>query len=629
MSFITELKRRNVFKVGVAYAIVAWLIMQVAGTFFPALHLPDWTVTFVAVLLLIGFPLALFLAWAYELTPEGIKATTSEGPAQFHARTTGQRLNYFIIGILVLVVVFLVVDNYVLNEDRSQKSEVRMNKAIASANDKGQMTKDQIKPSIAVLPFADMSPGKDQEYFADGIAEELLNSLARISDLEVRGRTSSFYFKNRNEDLHTISKMLNVGYILEGSVRKAGDQVRITAQLINTRTDDHILSKTYDRKLDDIFAIQEDIAQSIAEVLQIALGVGELGRRPGMTRDVAAYNEFLLASAATQNTGNTGEVIFGVIDHLERAVEIDPSFVLAWVGLQNTYQVAATYYPDKAAEYLQKSRDALDRARAIAPDSPFVLFNVAVQNAQNRNWIEADRILEKIPASLLQEIGVVSRINFYAAFLQTLGRPREALAYLEHLRRIDPLAPSVSLSIVEAYSATGDIPAALAEVDRNTTAGPFQGVLRATGIFNALALRDRAEINKRFDQYVATNDAGVPFYTAMVPLLDDPEAAREELRRMAEEARKAPAPLRVFGVAHMAAYFGDPDLALESLRYAAENTPISIGVFSMWRPLFRDVRRLPGFKDLVRDLGLVDYWRTAGKWGDFCHPTGDDDFECE
>ena len=304
MSFFAELRRRNVFKVGVAYAIVAWLIVQVVSAIHNPLHLPDWFDTVVILLLIIGFILAIIFAWAFELTPEGIKATTTTGPDQYHTQTTGQRLNYFIIGVLVLVVAFLLGKDFVLKEspevadEASAPSAVRERAAPEKTNE--DITEPSAPPnSIAVLPFTNMSSDPEQEYFADGIAEELLNSLARIKGLEVRGRTSSFYFKGKKEDLHSISEMLNVEYIIEGSVRKAGEQVRITVQLINTRTDNHIWSETYERTMDDIFAIQDQIASAVVQALEISLGVAELSHLPGMTRNVRAYDAYLKAVTTT------------------------------------------------------------------------------------------------------------------------------------------------------------------------------------------------------------------------------------------------------------------------------------------------------------------------------------------
>ena len=339
MSLFIELKRRNVFKVGVAYAIVAWLLVQITSIVAPALHLPAWTLTLIILLVLLGFPVALFLAWAYELTPEGIKPTPSIAPAENITRESGKKLNYTIIGLMALVIVFLVVDNYVLtgkgSEERGVKSEAQSAQVQSGLVTTPTIVAEQNpaapQNSIAVLPFQDFSPKHDQEYFADGVTEEILNSLARVNGLEVTARTSSFYFKGRNEDLRTIGETLGVANILEGSVRKEGDNVRITAQLNNARTGYHLWSKTYDRKLDDIFNVQEDIAEKVAQALEITLGVGELSRYPGMTRNVDAYDVYLQANAAIGNQ-RTAQGIPRAIELYQRAVALDTSFAQAWLG---------------------------------------------------------------------------------------------------------------------------------------------------------------------------------------------------------------------------------------------------------------------------------------------------------
>lgn len=333
---IAELKRRHVFRVGIVYAVVAWLLVQIVVSVESPLHLPDWADTLVIVLLSIGFAVALVLAWAFDKTPDGIRRT---GPTP-QKNTTG------------------------------------------AGSDGGV-------PSIAVLPFADMSPDHDQEYFADGISEELLNTLARIRDLRVSGRTSSFYFKGRNEDLRSIGAALGVHFILEGSVRKAGDRVRITAQLIDATTDAHLWSETYDRTLEGLFEIQEGIAKSVASALQITLGVGGLGGIPGMTRNAAAYDEYLLAGVAhgvEMILPTSVPEIRRSIQHLERAVTLDPAFSLAWSGLDFLYDNSSIMDPSGQGESAAKARKADDRALALTPDSPFMLVNLARRKADDVDW---------------------------------------------------------------------------------------------------------------------------------------------------------------------------------------------------------------------------------------------------
>jgi TolB-like protein/DNA-binding winged helix-turn-helix (wHTH) protein len=219
--------------------------------------------------------------------------------------------------------------------------------------------------SVAVLPFDNLSSDPEQAYFADGVTTELLNTLSRVRDLRVTGRTSSFHFKDRNENLRTIGDTLGVGHVLQGSVRKAGNQVRIAAQLSNARTGDQLWSETYERSLDDIFLIQDEIAKSVANALQVKLGVGDVGRMPGMTHNVAAYDEYLRGMAL--NLDWRAESFPLGIAHLQRAVALDPSFSLAWAGLHTVYVNGASFVPERAVEWRQKrSRSARPRARTDA-----------------------------------------------------------------------------------------------------------------------------------------------------------------------------------------------------------------------------------------------------------------------
>ena len=282
MSFINELKRRNVFRVGVAYVIVAWLLLQVADVVLNNIEAPDWVFQAVLLLVAFGFPFALIFAWAFELTPQGLKKEKDIVPSDSVAHLTGRKLDFAIIGLLAIAVVFLVVDNYVLREDPAP------------------LVSDQIEPaiqaeekSIAVLPFVNMSDDPGNEYFADGLSEELLNLLAKIPSLKVIGRTSSFAFKGKNEDLRLIGEALGVTTVLEGSVRKSGERVRVTAQLINVSDGSHIWSDTYDRTLDDIFAIQDDVAAAIIDALQIHVGTNPTRGRP--TDNTEAYALFFQA----------------------------------------------------------------------------------------------------------------------------------------------------------------------------------------------------------------------------------------------------------------------------------------------------------------------------------------------
>jgi TolB-like protein len=304
MSFIKELKRRNVIRVAIAYAVAAWLLIEITATTFPILKLPDWSVTLVTVFVLIGFPLALIFAWAYELTPEGLKKEKDVDRSESITHITGRKLDFAIIAVLAIALVFF-----------------------ASTHQWGSETgnAETADKSIAVLAFADLSREGDQEYFSDGISEELLNVLAKIPGLRVAARTSSFQFKGENRDIIDIGKQLNVAMVLEGSVRKADLQIRITAQLVDARSGFHLWSETYDRELANIFAVQDEISAAIVEALKEHLGL-QVEAAPRMI--AAANNDAHEAYLRGRHlvVQRTKATIEGAVREFERNWRLRPSF---------------------------------------------------------------------------------------------------------------------------------------------------------------------------------------------------------------------------------------------------------------------------------------------------------------
>jgi TolB-like protein len=258
MSLMTELKRRNVFRVGAAYAIVGWLLIEVASVLLPTFEAPAWVMKAFTFLLILGFPVALIFAWAFELTPEGLKLDTAEDSREPVTRKARSKLDFAIVGLLVLAVVYFAVDKFVL-EAEPDPVEVIAEEIPAADPDEQIPAAEPIEreKSIAVLPFVNMSGDPEQEFFSDGISEELLNVLAKVKDLRVTSRTSAFAFKGTNTSIPEIAKQLGVEHVLEGSVRMAGGRVRITAQLIEVENDSHLWSESYDRDLADIFAVQD------------------------------------------------------------------------------------------------------------------------------------------------------------------------------------------------------------------------------------------------------------------------------------------------------------------------------------------------------------------------------------
>ena len=304
-NFFSELKRRNVVKVGVAYAVVGWILVEVSSVVLPGFGAPDWVFKVTMYLVFLGFPLAVIFAWAFEMTPEGLKLEKDIDRDQSITKRTGRKLDFAIIGLLVVALGVSLKLHFT-------------GEAMTDAVSPDSASSDK---SIAVLPFVNMSDDPANEYFSDGIAEELLNVLVRVKGLEVASRTSSFRFKESELSIPEIADELNVDHVLEGSVRKAGNQVRITAQLIDVKTDRHLWSDSYDRELKDVFAIQEEISNSIVAALKVALGAedqGAIAEAAKPTDNLEAYQLYLQGRYNWQRRG-TGPLRKS-IEQLERAV---------------------------------------------------------------------------------------------------------------------------------------------------------------------------------------------------------------------------------------------------------------------------------------------------------------------
>ncbi len=421
-----ELKRRNVFRVAGAYAVIAWLLAQMAGVLEQSLNLPTWFDTMIVSCLLLGFPVSLIFAWAFEMTPEGVKRT--QGASTDHTNGKSSRsLDYGIIGGLI-VVATLIVGDRIFPEKPTANTVVSAESA--------DVTEALQSKSIAVLPFEDFSPAKDQAYFADGIAEELLNVLARVNGLRVASRTSAFSFKQREASVGEIAKALNVRHILEGSVRKAGKTLRITAQLIDTSSDEHLWSETYDRPLtaENIFEIQDEISQAI--VLELH---GRLDLLPSdttrPTQSAEAYEAYLRGKAAY--SARTPAGIENSITEYIRATTLDANFAVAHSKLAFAYMLANSYdvLPEKVAT--ERGRIHIDRALELSPGHWEVLSDHA--------WFQADitDISETAKLKAFDSAITANPNNSEAhrgkgVYLENLGRFQEARKSLNKARVLDP-----------------------------------------------------------------------------------------------------------------------------------------------------------------------------------------------
>ncbi len=448
-----ELRRRRVIRVAIVYAVVGWIIIEVASTVLPPLNLPDWSVKLVIVLVALGFPIAVIMGWMFDIGPEGVQRT-----APLDAQ----------------------------NKDGVQ----RKTKAAASRS-----VDDEGRRTIAVLPFVNMSGDADNEYFSDGIAEEILNLLSKLPQLKVSSRTSSFFFKGKEIDIPMVAEKLDVGTVLEGSVRRAGGRVRITAQLIDTQSDSHLWSETYDREMKDVFAIQDDIARSIVEALQVTLSPKE--RRAIQyvaTSNAQAYDFYLRGRKYFY--GNSRRNFNHAIGMYERAIELDPKYALAWAGLADTYSFMYRYV-DASAEMVAKAREASERAVQLDPDSAEAHASQGLAQSVDIKSTEAEQHFE---TAISLNPNLYEAYLFYARYCLSRGNFDKAAKLFVRASEVNPADYEPLLYLSMAYSAmerkndeAGARQRALQLIQQHLQMNPDDARARYLGAVTFAALGEKAK----------------------------------------------------------------------------------------------------------------------------------------
>jgi len=474
MSFFNELKRRNVFRVGIAYAVVAWLVMQIADVVINNIEAPDWVFQVIMLVLGIGFPVVIIFAWAFEMTPEGIRKEKDVDRSQSVTHQTGRKLDRMIIGIMAVVIAFLVVDRFVLNDDSRLKNQAADTQLVAV--DDEQKSAADTGPSVAVLPFVNMSDDASNEYFSDGLTETMLHMLAQLPDLHVAARTSSFAFKGKNSSIQEMATALGVAHILEGSVQKAGDRVRITAQLIRADDGFHVWSQNYDRTLEDIFAIQDEIATDVAGALDSSLlGGGAQTMHSVETSNLTAFESYLkgLEQQAIYSYGSMAVAE----SHFKQALARDPAFTDARMALARNYLLkngTGLITDDEAREQIEP---LIRQAREQDPDShlarAFELMIMLGVNTFNLEASERKLILEEL-RGLLALVPTETYIRMRVAGLLS-GLMNEKQAGIEVLQAgllIDPLAADLHGQMGEIYMADHRIDAAREEIEKAQQLAP-------------------------------------------------------------------------------------------------------------------------------------------------------------
>ncbi len=460
MSFFAELKRRNVFKVGIAYVLMAWVALQAADFALDLVDAPNWVIQTLFIVVLIGLPFALFFAWAFELTPEGIKREREVDRSQSITPKTGKKLNFMIIGALAVVVAYLLVDKYVL-EDLTGEPIQRTTQAPPEALDEQASSTDE--HSIAVLPFANRSRSEDDEFFVDGMHDDLLTQLAKISGLKVISRTTMSQYKDTEKTIPQIARELGVSTILEGGVQRAGDRVRINAQLIDPSGDGHIWAETYDREMtvENLFDIQSEITRQIVSAVRGELTEEEsdaLAEQP--TDNLAAYEAFLRGRAELDHPDYGPERAYRASEWFQRAVQLDPDFAQAWAKLSTAWSEVVWMAEDDERE---AALEALERARALAPDAvETLLAEGAYEYRINSNYRAA---MSRFEAAATKAPANTDALVWLATVGRRLDDWSRAMFHLQTAVDLDPGNMWVKSTYSETMILMGDFERAEPMVD--------------------------------------------------------------------------------------------------------------------------------------------------------------------
>ena len=572
-NFFEELKRRNVVRVGVAYVVIGWFVMQIGDTMVPVLKLPDWTTTLIAFLLVLGLPLALFFSWAFEITPRGLMKTAEVDADDSLTHSSGRRLNFMIIGTLVLALGYFV-------WERQQQPTPLPETAEGTPTVK----------AIAVLPFVNLSNDPEQEFFSDGISEELLNVLVKVEGLRVTSRTSAFAFKGKDTPIPDLAAALGVQYVLEGSVRRSAGQVRITAQLIDVETDSHLWSETYDRDISNIFVVQDEIAARVVEQLKVTL----LGDAPTVqATDPEAYA--LVLQARYFDRQNTPEAIEKSMALSEQALAIDPGYAAAWAGLAAGYTLQAIQALRPFDEGFRLAREAAGKAMTLDPAyAPAHRTLARIAMFYDRDFVAAARQLER---ALDLEPANTDSISSAAIMAALLGRPEQAIALAEYAAARDPVNPLGFGRLGRFYFYAGRLDKAIASLRTALTLSP--GYIPAQYLIGmALLQKGEPQAALAAMQKEASEAYRLIGLVTAHHALGDAAASDAALAELIEKYEKQSA----YFIAYVLAFRGEADAAFAWLNKAvAYDDPFLAEI--VIKSLFANIRSDPRWLPFLESIG--------------------------
>ena len=579
-NFFAELKRRNVYKVAIAYGVVAWLLIQIATQVFPFFEIPNWVVRLVVLVIIIGFPVALIIAWAFELTPEGLKRTETADAEHSAGRSRKRTWIY-----VVIIAGAISIGLFFLGRYTSSKQN-------AGAELPGK--------SIAVLPFDNLSRDPDNAYFAEGVQDEILTRLAKVADLKVISRTSTQKYKSAPDNLRDIAKQLGVSNILEGSVQKAADQVRVTVQLINATNDAHLWAETYDRKLTDIFTVESEIAKTIADTLRAKLTGSEermMSKKP--TANPEAY-EFYLKGRFFWNK-RTGVDLRKAIDYFNQAVAKDPSYALAYAGLADAYVLLSGFGAASPKDSLPQAKAAAEKALEL--DSTLGEAHASLAQALLAYDFDFAGANREFQHAIELNPNYATAHHWYGeSVLAPLSQFEDAIAQLKRALQLDPLSMIINADVGTVLTNARRYDEAIEQLRKTLEMDP-SFYYAHYNLGEALEMKGLTEnAIAEYQRAIALNDDPVPqaLLGHLYAKIGKKNEARQILQQLHESSKQHYVSPYLFAMIHIG--LGDKDQAIDFLEKTYEDRDGYSIAFVKVDPFLDPLRSDPRFEALVQKV---------------------------
>jgi len=581
-NFFAELKRRNVYKVAVAYLVAGWALSQGIAQVFPVFDIPNWIIRLIVLLIIIGLPIALVLAWTFELTPQGIKRTET---ADAMPETARQKKHTWIY--VVVIAGLFSIGLFFLGRYSAKNATPRQSEA-ATVSQK----------SIAVLPFDNLSRDPDNAYFCEGVQDEILTRLAKVADLKVISRTSTQHFKSTPDNLPQIAKQLGVAHILEGSVQKASDQVRVNVQLINALTDAHLWADTYDRKLTDIFAVESEIAKTIADTLQARLTGSEkteMSKKP--TEDPEAY-EFYLKGRFFWNK-RTGADLRKAIEYFNQAVARDPNYALAYVGLADSYLLLPNYGSTSSQEALPPARTATKKALAL--DDSLAEAHASLGLLATIE-LDLERALSELERAVQLKPNYATAHHWLALANMTLARFDPAIREGKRAIELDPLSVIINADVSWLYLCARRYDEAEAQARKTLEIDPHFFLAH---YYLGIALQLKGRLNEAIPEFQKSFDLnGDPYSLGILGQAYARNGQNEEARKILARLNEQRNTRRVAPYAMALIYLGlgDKERAIDELDRGYRDGETNYLFVIKVDPLLDDLRGDRRFEALVQKV---------------------------